>query len=74
MSQVEQFGHQTLRTNHRNRKDSQRGRATTKLTQSFLCVRDDINDSIALKKANVLVSLRGATTIATDGAQVVLMA
>lgn len=36
-------------------------------------VGDGINDGIALKKANVSVSLRGATTVATDSAQVVLM-
>ncbi|MBF0232793.1 MAG: HAD-IC family P-type ATPase, partial [Desulfamplus sp.] len=36
-------------------------------------VGDGINDSIALKKANVSVSLKGASTIATDTAQVVLM-
>ena len=36
-------------------------------------VGDGINDSIALKKANVSVSLRGASTIATDTAQIVLM-
>ncbi len=36
-------------------------------------VGDGINDTIALKKANVSVSLRGATTVATDTAQVVLM-
>jgi len=36
-------------------------------------VGDGINDSIALKKANVSVSLRGATTVATDSAQIVLM-
>jgi Cu2+-exporting ATPase len=36
-------------------------------------VGDGINDSIALKKANVSVSLRGAATVATDAAQVVLM-
>jgi heavy metal translocating P-type ATPase len=36
-------------------------------------VGDGINDSIALKKANISVSLRGATTAATDSAQVVLM-
>lgn len=36
-------------------------------------VGDGINDAIALKKANVSVSLRGATTVATDSAQIVLM-
>ena len=36
-------------------------------------VGDGINDSIALKKAQVSISLRGATTVATDTAQVVLM-
>ena len=40
---------------------------------SVCFVGDGINDSIALKKANVSVSLRGATTVATDAAQVVLM-
>lgn len=44
----------------------QRGRA--------VCfVGDGINDGIALKRANVSVSLRGATTVATDTAQIVLM-
>ena len=36
-------------------------------------VGDGINDSIALKTANVSVSLRGASTIATDTAQIILM-
>lgn len=36
-------------------------------------VGDGINDSIALKKANVSVSIRGASTVATDAAQIVLM-
>ncbi len=37
-------------------------------------VGDGINDSIALKQANVSVSIMGATTVATDTAQIVLMA
>jgi Cu2+-exporting ATPase len=41
--------------------------------RSVCFVGDGINDSIALKKANVSVSLRGATTVATDAAQVILM-
>jgi Cu2+-exporting ATPase len=36
-------------------------------------VGDGINDAIALKKANVSVSLRGATSIATDTAHVVFL-
>lgn len=36
-------------------------------------VGDGINDAIALKKADVSVSLSGASTIATDTAQIVLM-
>jgi heavy metal translocating P-type ATPase len=36
-------------------------------------VGDGINDAIALKTANASISLRGATTVATDTAQVVLM-
>lgn len=40
----------------------------------FVCyVGDGINDSITLKQANVSISMRGATTIATDTAQIVLM-
>ena len=36
-------------------------------------VGDGINDTIALKKADVSISLRGASSIATDTAQVVFM-
>jgi Cu2+-exporting ATPase len=36
-------------------------------------VGDGINDAIALKKAQVSISLRGATSVATDTAQLVLM-
>ncbi len=36
-------------------------------------VGDGINDAIALKTANVAVSLRGATTVATDMADIVFM-
>lgn len=41
--------------------------------RSVCFIGDGINDAIALKKADVSVSLRGATTAATDTAQVVLM-
>ncbi len=41
--------------------------------KSVCFVGDGINDSIALKKAQVSISLRGATTIATDTAQIILM-
>ncbi len=40
----------------------------------FICyIGDGINDSIALKKSHVSVSLRGASTVATDTAQIILM-
>jgi heavy metal translocating P-type ATPase len=41
--------------------------------KSVCFVGDGINDSIALKKAKVSISLRGASTAATDTAQVILM-
>lgn len=40
----------------------------------FVCfVGDGINDAIALKQAQVSISLRGASTVATDTAQIILM-
>lgn len=36
-------------------------------------IGDGINDAIAMRQADVSVSLRGATTVATDTAQIVLM-
>lgn len=36
-------------------------------------IGDGINDAIALQQADVAISLRGATTLATDVAQIVLM-
>ncbi|MFN8495342.1 MAG: HAD-IC family P-type ATPase [Caldilineaceae bacterium] len=41
--------------------------------QKVCFVSDGINDAVALRQANVSVSLRGATTAANDTAQVVLM-
>ncbi|MEZ4735999.1 MAG: heavy metal translocating P-type ATPase [Caldilineaceae bacterium] len=41
--------------------------------RSVCFVGDGINDAIALKTADVSVSLRGATTVAVDTAQIVLM-
>ncbi len=41
--------------------------------RSVCFVGDGINDAIALKQADVSVSLCGATTIATDTAQIILM-
>jgi Cu2+-exporting ATPase len=41
--------------------------------RSVCFVGDGINDAIALKQAHLSISLRGATTIATDTAHIVLM-
>ena len=41
--------------------------------KSVCYVGDGINDSIALKTANVSISLRGASSVATDTAQIILM-
>ncbi|MEN8220725.1 MAG: heavy metal translocating P-type ATPase [Pseudomonadota bacterium] len=40
---------------------------------SVCFIGDGINDAIAMKKAHVSISLRGATSVATDLAQIVLM-
>ncbi|MEN8215227.1 MAG: heavy metal translocating P-type ATPase [Pseudomonadota bacterium] len=41
--------------------------------KSICFVGDGINDSIALKKANVSISLSGASTVATDTAPIIFM-
>jgi len=41
--------------------------------KSVCFIGDGINDAIALKKSDVSISLHGASTIATDTAQVILM-
>ncbi len=41
--------------------------------KSVCFIGDGINDVIAMKKANASISLSGASTIATDVAQVILM-
>jgi heavy metal translocating P-type ATPase len=41
--------------------------------KSVCFIGDGINDAIAMKKANVSISLKGASSIATDVAQIVLM-
>lgn len=48
--------------------------AKLRASGKFVCfVGDGINDAIALKQANVSISLRGASTAATDTAQIILM-
>lgn len=44
-----------------------------KAGRSVCFIGDGINDSIALEKADVSISLLGATTVATDMAQIILM-
>jgi len=41
--------------------------------RSVCFVGDGVNDTIAMKKANISISLSGATSVATDTAQIVLM-
>ena len=41
--------------------------------KSICFIGDGVNDVVAMKKANVSISIRGATSIATDLAQVVFM-
>lgn len=52
---------------------AQRIRALQAQGQQVCFIGDGINDAIALCQAEVSISLRGATTIATDTAQIVLM-
>lgn len=43
-------------------------------TGKMVCfIGDGINDAIALKQAHVSISIRGASTVATDTAQIILM-
>ncbi|NEP84448.1 MAG: hypothetical protein F6K39_43860 [Okeania sp. SIO3B3] len=40
----------------------------------FVCyIGDGINDSIALRKSHVSISMRGASTVAVDTAQIIMM-
>ena len=48
-------------------------RSSRRKARKVCFVGDGINDSIALKKANVSISLRGASSIATDTAHIVFM-
>ena len=41
--------------------------------RSVCFIGDGVNDTIAMKKANISISLSGATSVATDTAQIVLM-
>lgn len=54
----------------------QKAEIVERLTQEgrFVCyVGDGINDAIALKKAHVSISLRGASSVAVDTAQIILV-
>ena len=50
-----------------------RRRSSSRKACKVCFVGDGINDSIALKKANVSISLRGASSIATDTAHIVFL-
>jgi Cu2+-exporting ATPase len=41
--------------------------------RSVCFIGDGINDALAMRQANVSISLRGATSAATDTAQIILM-
>jgi Cu2+-exporting ATPase len=52
---------------------AQRVRSLQDEGRSVCFVGDGINDAVALRQADVSISLKGATTVATDAAQMVLM-
>lgn len=55
---------------------AEKAELVARLQQEGRCVcfvGDGINDALAMRQAHVSISLRGATTVATDTAQIVLM-
>ena len=72
---IDTYFAETLPENKANliAKLQEQGTLVQRSRKSVCFIGDGINDSIALKKANVSVSLRGASSAATDAAQIVLM-